>query len=88
MEKAGLAAFEKRKDARSVIYSYENQPKDLDPEYEKRFKQNKEAWKVFKKQPPGYRRQMVYRVMSAKQEATRDKRLDKLIAASGDGKRL
>jgi uncharacterized protein YdeI (YjbR/CyaY-like superfamily) len=88
MRSAGLAAFEKRKDAKSAIYSYENQPKEFAPEYEKRFQKNKKAWKFFEEQPPGYRRLMIFRVMSAKQEATRGKRLEELIAASAEGKRL
>ena len=88
MQPAGLAAFEKREEHRSVIYSYENRPREFDAEYEKRFRKHKKAWAFFEAQPFGYRRLMVYWVVSAKQEATRLSRLEKLIAASVEGKRL
>ena len=88
MHPFGLAAYEKKEDHRAVVYSYENHPKEFDPKYEKAFRKQKEAWAYFEKQPAGYRRLMIYRVMSAKQEATRQSRLEKLIAASMEGKRL
>ena len=88
MQPAGLAAFEKREEHRSVIYSYENRPREFDPEYEKRFRKNEKAWAHFQAQPFGYRRLMIYWIVSAKQEATRISRLEKLIAASDEGKRL
>ena len=55
MKPAGLAAFEKRMDHRSGIYSYENRPESLDPEYERRFQENTEAWQFFNSQTPSYR---------------------------------
>jgi uncharacterized protein YdeI (YjbR/CyaY-like superfamily) len=88
MKPAGLAAFEKKDDKRAVIYSYENQPKELEPDYEKRFRKYKKAWDFFESQAASYRRLAIYWVMSAKQEATRRGRLEKLIAASRDGKRI
>ena len=88
MQPAGLAAFEKREEQRSVIYSYENRPREFEPEYEKRFRKHKKAWAFFEAQPFGYRRLMIYWVVSAKREATRFSRLEKLIAASREGKRL
>lgn len=88
MQPAGIAAYEKKEDKRAVIYSYENQPREFEPQYEKRFRTNKKAWTFFEAQPAGYRKLMIYRVTSAKQETTRQSRLEKLIAASEDGKRL
>ena len=88
MRPAGLAPFEKREAKRSAIYSYENRPREFDPEYEKHFRKHKNAWAFFEAQPAGYRRLLIYRVMNAKQEATRLDRLEKLIAASVEGKRL
>lgn len=88
MTSAGLAAFEKRTEIRSEVYSYENQPEKLNPEMESRFRENSAAWEFFGKQPPSYRKPRIYWVMSAKQEATRLSRLDKLIEASSQGKRL
>lgn len=92
MRPAGLAAFEKKEDHRAVIYSYENRPRDFEPKYEKLFKKNRKAWMFFQAQAPSYRRRAIYWVMSAKQEATRlsrlEKLLEKLIEASEEGTRL
>ena len=43
---------------------------------------------LFQAQPPGYRRVMTHRVMSAKREETREKRLDQLIGVSAQGRRI
>ena len=88
MRPAGLAAYENKEGKRSVIYSYENASREFEPEYEKKFRKNKKAWAFFEAQPAGYRRLMIYRVVSAKQESTRMSRLEKLIAASEERKRL
>ena len=88
MTSAGLAAYERKEDHRSAIYSYENRPKEFAAEHEKKFRKNKRAWKFFNEQPPGYRRLMIFYVSSAKQEATRLSRLEKVIGASKEGKRL
>lgn len=88
MTPAGLAAYQKQLEVRSAIYSYENRPEKLLPELESRFMENAVAWNFFSTLPPSYRKTNIYWVMSAKQEATRISRLDKLIAASAEGKRL
>jgi uncharacterized protein YdeI (YjbR/CyaY-like superfamily) len=84
MHSAGLAAFEKRDADRSAIYAYEQRKTaKLPPAFEKKFRGNSEAWKFFKSQPPWYQRTATYWVISAKQEATRSKRLATLIDCSG-----
>ncbi len=88
MEPAGIAAFEKRTPEKSAIYSFENEAKVLDPEYEKRFRENKKAWDYFSAQPQGYRKLSIYHVMSAKQEKTRLSRLQTLIDTSESQNRL
>lgn len=88
MMPAGLAVYEKRRESRSGIYAYENEAKQLSDEYEKRFKADEMAWSFFEKQANWYKKQMVNWVMTAKQEATREKRLEKLIEASAGEKRL
>lgn len=88
MRPAGLREFEKRDEKRSRIYSYERESAAFDPADEKRFRANKAAWKFFSAQPPGYRRLATFYVVSAKQPATRLRRLERLIAASGNRKRL
>jgi uncharacterized protein YdeI (YjbR/CyaY-like superfamily) len=88
MHAAGLAAYERRSPERTGIYSFENRPRELSPEYEKIFRQNKAAWKFFQEQPPGYKRLMVFRTMSAKKEETRRHRLKQLIESSEKGVRM
>ena len=88
MKPLGLAAFERRSEDKSNIYAYENKPKELSAEFEKLFRANEKAWAFFENQPNGYRRTMMYWVMSAKQQSTQTKRLEKLIAESASHKRL
>lgn len=88
MKPAGIAAFEKRSEMKSAIYAYENELKTFPAEFEKRFKANKTAWDFFEKQANWYKKQMINWVVTAKQQKTRESRLDKLIAASADEKRL
>jgi uncharacterized protein YdeI (YjbR/CyaY-like superfamily) len=88
MNPAGIAAFKARKENRSGIYSYEQRSASLDGQYEKRLKQNKVACDFFYAQPPSYRKAIGWWIVSAKQEATRLKRLEKLIRECERGKRL
>jgi len=89
MMPAGLAAFARRGEARSVVYSYENRHlAALDPEAEAMFRANSGAWEFFAGQPPSYRRLSIYRVMNAKRVETRSRRLAQLIDASAHGRRL
>jgi uncharacterized protein YdeI (YjbR/CyaY-like superfamily) len=86
---AGLAAWEKRVEAKSAIYAYEQRGSArLAPGDEKRFRSHRAAWSFFAAQPPGYRRLMAYRVISAKREETRRRRLDQLIEACARGERM
>jgi uncharacterized protein YdeI (YjbR/CyaY-like superfamily) len=88
MYPAGLEAYSHRKEEKTAIYCFENEAKQLSPEFEKKFKANKTAWQFFIVQSPYYQKQMVYRVMTAKQEATRLSRLEKLITASAENKKI
>ncbi len=53
-----------------------------------RFQRNPEAWAFFQDQPPGYRKQATRWVTGAKREDTRQRRLETLIADSGNQLRL
>lgn len=88
MKPRGLDAFRRRKENRSGIYSYEQRSAELEPPYEKRFRQNKPAWKFFQAQPTWYRKQINWWIVSAKKEETRLKRLEKLISESEQERRL
>lgn len=89
MQPAGLAAFEKRSHDRSAIYAYE-QPKtaNFDEAAERQFRVNAKAWEFFQAQPPWYRKTATYKVISAKREETRQKRLAALIADSAAERRI
>jgi len=89
MAPAGLAAFARREEVRSGVYSYENRHlAALDSDREANFKARKKAWAFFGKQPPSYRQTAIYWVMNAKREETRSKRLDRLIEVSAEGRRV
>ena len=88
MHAAGLKAFEMRDERRANRYSYERATAAFSKEEEKRFRANKTAWKFFNAQPPGYRKLMTHYVTSAKKDETRIKRLQRLIDASAQRKRL
>jgi uncharacterized protein YdeI (YjbR/CyaY-like superfamily) len=83
-----LKAFEARKENKSGIYSYEQRSAKLPAPYEKILKKNKAAWEFFQAQPASYRKAASWWVVSAKQEETRLRRLDKLIEDSAHGRTI
>jgi uncharacterized protein YdeI (YjbR/CyaY-like superfamily) len=83
---AGIRAFEARTPERTGIYSYENRPADLPEAYRARLEANERAQAWWEAQTPGYRRAATWWVISAKQEATRQRRLEALIADSEAGR--
>ena len=82
MQTAGLEIFENRKENESQIYSDENAELKFSVDLEKQFKANKKAWEYFQSLALSYRKHSTYWVMSAKQETTKLKRLNELIADS------
>jgi uncharacterized protein YdeI (YjbR/CyaY-like superfamily) len=88
MQPAGIEAFGKRKENRSGIYSFENVSKNLPEELDKILKANKDAWEFFTSQAPSYQKTMMHWILSAKQQATRLVRLEKLISESEKKGRL
>jgi uncharacterized protein YdeI (YjbR/CyaY-like superfamily) len=88
MTPAGMAAFEARKENKSGIYSYEQRRAGLEEPYNSLLQQNEAAWDFLQSQPPSYRKGVSWFILSAKQEATRMKRLEKLIEYSARGERL
>ena len=85
MQPAGLLSFQNRKENKSKIYSYENEEVKFSSDFEKQFKENKKAWEYFKLLTPSYKKPSTNWVMSAKQEATKIKRLAELISDSEAG---
>jgi uncharacterized protein YdeI (YjbR/CyaY-like superfamily) len=86
---AGLAAFERRSDDRTAIYAYEQRKNaKLPADFEARLRANAAAAEYFDAQPPWYRRTAAHWVISAKREATRERRLAQLIDDSANGRRI
>jgi uncharacterized protein YdeI (YjbR/CyaY-like superfamily) len=89
MTPAGEAAFAQRSEDRSRVYSHEREtPAELSLEDLARFQRHKAAWAFFEACPPGARNRMLHVVTSAKKPETRAARLDRLIAACAEGRRL
>jgi len=88
MKPAGLKAYSLRTEDKSKIYSHENENVVLEEKYEKQFRKDKIAWDFFMKQAPSYRKVILHWIMSAKQEKTRQSRLEKAINESSQHKRL
>jgi uncharacterized protein YdeI (YjbR/CyaY-like superfamily) len=88
MHSMGLSAFERRNEQKSEIYSYENRPEKLSYEFEILLKSNQNAWEFFQSQPPSYQKTSIYWVMSAKQETTKQKRMNELIEDSEKGLKI
>src|SRR5688572_30457708 len=67
MHPAGLAAFERRIDDRSAIYSYEQRHlASLEPGEQAAIEANEAARAFWERQPPGYRKTATYWIVSAK----------------------
>lgn len=88
MKPAGLAAYALKDDKKSEVYSFEQHKIALSKEYIAIFKANKSAWKNFNEMIPSYKRPAIWWVMSAKQEATRLRRLETLISDSEQGRKI
>ncbi len=85
MQASGVAAFERRDPAKTGVYSFEGAAAKLSSDDEREFRRHVAAWAWYERQPPGYRRTAAHWVASAKQEATRRRRLETLIADSAAG---
>ena len=87
MQPSGLAAYERRLDARSGIYSYESiSALELPPEYAARLAGDPAASAFWEVATASYRRIAVHWVVTAKQAATREKRMAQLLEDSAAGR--
>jgi uncharacterized protein YdeI (YjbR/CyaY-like superfamily) len=84
----GIEEYEQRKEHRMNLYVNEQKEVKLGKEYEAIFKKNKAAWAYFRQLTPGYRKASIWWVISAKQEATRLRRLDTLIEDSANNRKI
>ena len=89
MRPAGVAAYETRKQEKTGVYAFEREsPAELTPAEVREFKKNRVAWKYFETVAPSYRRVITHWVVSAKQPATRARRLDQLMQACAEQRRI
>lgn len=86
MQPAGLAAFERRTPERSAIYTHEQGELVLSPEHAAQLAASPRATAFFEAAPLSYRRICINWVNTAKQEATRQRRLTQLIDDSEHGR--
>jgi uncharacterized protein YdeI (YjbR/CyaY-like superfamily) len=87
MRPAGEAAFAARREDRTAIYSFEQAGfPELPAEDEARFRANEAAWAWFSAKAPGFRKQALHWVISAKRPETRERRLVTLIEDSAAGR--
>ncbi|KOS06253.1 bacteriocin-protection protein [Flavobacterium akiainvivens] len=86
---AGRAAYAKRTEAKSRVYSHERTEDAVLPsEMEKAFKSHKNAWEFFTTQAPSYQKVILHWITTAKQEKTRQSRFEKVLEASKAGRRV
>lgn len=79
MRDAGRAAFARRRENTSGVYSFEQRSIELPEDYAKALKAHRKAWAHFQARTASYRKAVMWWIVSAKQEATRQCRLAQLI---------
>jgi uncharacterized protein YdeI (YjbR/CyaY-like superfamily) len=77
---AGQAAFAARREGRSAVYSFEQGSLELPADCAALLRGNAKACVDFDARAPSYRKAVIWWIVSAKQEATRRRRLALLIA--------
>jgi uncharacterized protein YdeI (YjbR/CyaY-like superfamily) len=89
MRPPGIAAYEARTDKKTGIYAFERErPAELTAAETRDFRKNKVAWQYFEAAAPSYKRVITHWVVSAKQAATRERRLAQLIQACTEQRRI
>ena len=89
MQPSGIAAYEDRSVKKTGVYAFERErPAELSDAETRGFRKNKLAWRYFEAAAPSYKRVMLHWVVSAKQTATRQRRLAQLIEACAEQGRI
>ncbi|MEW1953010.1 YdeI/OmpD-associated family protein [Terrabacter sp. NPDC080008] len=86
MHPAGLAAFARRRADRSGVYAYENRERTWPDAYEALLRANPRASRFWDAATPSYRKVATNWVVTAKQEATRDRRMAELVDDCAHGR--
>lgn len=84
----GRAAYARRTDARTGKASFEQPLAAFSPAQLGKLKADKTGWAFFEAQPFGYTRAVKHWVTTARQEATRDRRLAQLLECNAEGERI
>jgi uncharacterized protein YdeI (YjbR/CyaY-like superfamily) len=85
MTPAGRSAFEQRREARTGVYSYEQDAIALD---ETALRTDPAAWAYWQAAAPSYRKVASHWVTSAKRPETRHKRMDQLVSDCAAGLKI
>lgn len=89
MTPAGRRVFAARTAERTGVYSFERKtPAALAPKEAEKLRANARAATFFAAQPPWYQRAAIHWVISAKRDATRERRLDQLITDSAGSRTI
>lgn len=86
MTPAGEAAFERRREDRTAIYTYEQAVGELPEEHAQRLTADARASAFWAEATPGYRKLATHWVLGAKQQATRDRRMAELVVDCAEGR--
>jgi uncharacterized protein YdeI (YjbR/CyaY-like superfamily) len=86
MRPAGLAAYARRREDRSGTYAYETRELTWPDAYEQQLRSHPAASAFWDAATPSYRRIATNWVVTAKQEATRDKRMAELVDDCAHGR--
>src|ERR1051325_4714894 len=87
MSRRGLEVYEGRNREKTRLYAYErSRAARFTPAHARQFRANRRAWTWFQAQAPWYRHTVTHWVEHARQEATRLRRLARLIASSAAGR--
>lgn len=86
MRPAGLAAFERRREDRSGVYAYENRERAWPAEFEAQLRANSIASAFWDAATPSYRKTATNWVVTAKQGATRARRMKQLVDDCAGGR--
>lgn len=85
MHPAGIAAFERRQEAKTGTYSFESDAAELDPEFAAALEADAAASAFWHAATAGYRKAAQHWVMQAKQAATRERRAAELVTCCAAG---
>ncbi|RKZ11940.1 bacteriocin-protection protein, partial [bacterium] len=88
MTTAGRASFDRRQEYDAEFLEARGAGSILSVEIEAKLKANEKAWTYFQSLPPGYRKQYIQWLMSAKRETTRQRRLGEALRLLEQNRKL